>query len=776
MVVFSLLLALTLLADTPVERYRPTPEALRQAYARADGLGARLTNRVFKAQISPHWFADGSGFWYRNDLRAGAREFILVDAHRGTRQPAFDHARLAAALTKASGTVHAADRLPFHRIEFQDGGRTVQFDVLGDTWRCDVTSYQVTRVPGAKPPTQAAPLAAAAEELFPEEPFPNADAPQVKKARPAPATAAEGARSPDGTWSAFVRDCNVSLHHRASGLETRLSTAGTADCAFGMLSWSPDSRTLAACRVTPGDQKPVHLLESSPQEGGRAKLRSTAYLLPGDRYPVHELWLFDVASWRATKVNADPVDYGYGMPLRWGRDGRTVRFEQTDRGHQRFRVFEVEVATGTVRTLLDERAKTFVNRYNHYLHHAANGREMIWASERDGWRHLYLIDAREPNVLRPITRGPWVVRGVDLVDEAKRQIWFRASGKHAGQDPYLIHHYRVNFDGTGLVALTAGDGNHTVQFSPDRRYLIDTFSRVDQPPVHDLRRAEDGSLVCELEQADVRALRETGWQAPEVFCAKGRDGSTDIWGMVVRPRQLDSGKKYPVIEYIYAGPHNSHVPKSFATGFRNMGALAELGFVVVQIDGMGTANRSKAFHDVCWHNLADAGFPDRIAWMKALAAHYPYLDLERVGIYGGSAGGQSSTGALLFHPDFYHVAVSSCGCHDNRMDKAIWNEQWMGYPVGPHYAAQSNVTNAASLRGKLLLLVGELDTNVPPESTLRLADALIKAGKEFELLVMPGVGHSDGGTYGERKRRDFFVRHLHGVAPPEWNHSERPSR
>jgi len=361
-----------------------------------------------------------------------------------------------------------------------------------------------------------------------------------------------------------------------------------------------------------------------------------------------------------------------------------------------------------------------------------------------------------------------VVRGIERVDEEKRQIWFRACGKNPKQDPYFIHYYRVNFDGSDLVALTEGNGTHTAQFSPDSKYLIDTWSRVDAAPVHELRRCSDGKFVCELEKADASELTAKGWQRPEVFVAKGRDGTTDIWGIICRPPNFDSAKRYPVIEHVYAGPHDSFVPKAFSPN-RTFRALTELGFIVVQMDGMGTANRSKAFHDVCWHNLKDAGFSDRILWHQAAAKKYPYYDVSRVGIYGTSAGGQSSTGALLFHGDFYKAAVSACGCHDNRMDKASWNEQWMGYPVGPHYAECSNIDNARRLQGKLLLIVGELDTNVPPESTFRLVDALVRAGKDFDLLVVPGMGHSDGGVYGRRRLLDFFVRHLHGVEPPERN-------
>jgi dipeptidyl aminopeptidase/acylaminoacyl peptidase len=276
-----------------------------------------------------------------------------------------------------------------------------------------------------------------------------------------------------------------------------------------------------------------------------------------------------------------------------------------------------------------------------------------------------------------------------------------------------------------------------------------------------------------IEKADISRLIETGIRLPEVFVAKGRDGVTDIWGIIIKPTDFDPAKKYPVIEDIYAGPHSSFVPKSFRGSATSMHQLAELGFIVVKIDGMGTSNRSKAFHDICWKNIKDAGFEDRILWMKAAAKKYPYMDLEKVGVYGTSAGGQNAAGALLFHPEFYKVAVASCGCHDNRMDKMWWNEQWMGWPVGEEYAQSSNVDNAWRLKGKLLLINGEMDNNVDPTSTMQVVNALIKANKEFEYVFLPGAKHTGGGVYGERKRRDFFVKNLLGVEPPDWNMVEK---
>jgi dipeptidyl aminopeptidase/acylaminoacyl peptidase len=400
-------------------------------------------------------------------------------------------------------------------------------------------------------------------------------------------------------------------------------------------------------------------------------------------------------------------------------------------------------------------------------------------SERDGWNHLYLVDGATGAVKNQITKGEWAVRGVEKVDEEARQIWFSAGGVTAGKDPYLLHVYRINFDGSGLTAITKADANHDVALSPDMTFYVDTYSRVDLPTVSELRRTQDGSLVAELERVDVAELVKAGWKPPEVFSAKGRDGATDIWGVIVRPSHFDPKKRYPVIENIYAGPHGSHVPKTFSA-FLPHQAQAELGFIVVQIDGMGTSNRSKAFHDVAWQNLKDAGFPDRILWHKAVAVKYPSYDITRVGIYGGSAGGQNSLGALLFHSDFYKVAVSFVGCHDNRMDKIWWNEQWMGWPIGPQYSASSNVDNAWRLQGRVLLVAAELDQNVDPSSTMQVVNALIKANKVFDLLVIPGGGHSAGRTgdhaeYGARKQYDFFVSHLLGLTPPDWNRSVAPT-
>jgi len=581
--------------------------------------------------------------------------------------------------------------------------------------------------------------------------------------------------SPDGKWTAFVRDRNVFVKNKDGDQETQLSTDGVEDNAYGVLSWAPDSKTLVAWRIEPADGKEVYLIESAPKEGGRARFSKRPYSLPGDKFKTYELNLFDVETRKQTKPQVDRLDLDWATPrLHWKKDGRHFAYEKIDRGHQRFRVIEVDSHTGQARNLIDEKTETFIwtahteNLALRLVNWLDKSDEILYVSERDGWRHLYLVDAAKGEFRNQITKGEWVVRGIDLIDEDARQVWFHACGRNANEDPYFIHYYRINFDGSGLVALTEGNGTHSIQYAPDKRYLIDTYSRVDMAPVHTLRRVCDGKVVCPLEKADIRELIASGWTPPEVFVAKGRDGKTDIWGIIARPKDFDSGKKYPVIEYIYAGPQSSYVPKRFSPT-RQFASLADLGFIVVQMDGMGTANRSKAFHDVCWKNLKDAGFPDRILWHQAVAKKYAYYDVSRVGVYGNSAGGQNAAGAVLFHPEFYKAAVASCGCHDNRMDKASWNEQWMGYPVGPCYSECSNIDNAARLRGKLFLIVGEMDNNVPPESTMRFVDALVKADKDFDLLVIPGAGHGMGGAYGQHRMEDFFVRNLLGTEPPNRN-------
>ena len=590
---------------------------------------------------------------------------------------------------------------------------------------------------------------------------------------------AEPRKSPDGKYEAVVSNYNVGIREPGKREVTLLSTDGSEGGYYNpdSIVWSPDSKKIAAYKIKPGFRRYVHYVESSPEDQLQPKHSTLQYAKPGDVLDVERPVVFDVENRKVLTVEDALFPNAYDQTsLVWRKDSSAITFEYNQRGHQVYRIIEVNAASGAARAVVSEETKTFFcYSGKKYRFDVQDGHEVIWMSERDGWNHLYLYDGRTGAVKNQITKGPWPVRNVLRVDEEKRQIWFSASGMYPGKDPYFVHYYRINFDGTGLTTLTQTDANHVVTISADQAYYVDTYSRIDLAPVSELHRGADGSLVAELERASISELANAGWKPPESFTAKGRDGVTDIYGVIYRPSNFDPSRKYPVIENIYAGPHSSFVPKAFAA-FNQMQALAEIGFVVVQIDGMGTSNRSKAFHDVAWKNIKDAGFPDRILWHKAVAARYPWYDVTRVGIYGTSAGGQNALGGLLFFPDFYKVGVASAGCHDNRMDKIWWNEQWMGWPIGPEYAASSNVDNAYLLQGKVLLIVGEMDTNVDPSSTFQVVNQLVKHDKDFDLLVIPGASHTNGGAYGDHKRFDFFARQLLGVNPPDWKDVEPPRK
>jgi len=766
-------------------------QILHADYERAQGLRQQYESLAIHVPDTPTWIGTTHRFYYRRSVADGY-EFVTVDAGTRQKQPSFDHGRLADALSKAAGRSYTATRLPFQSFTFNDTLSAIDMTIDGARWTCLLADYSC-RTPELPPPGEirrgiTGPVRGDLSQFAPR--------PRL---------------SPDGKWVAFIDNFNVAIRPVGGDKRTILSTDGSEGNFYDGASivWSPDSTRIAAYRVRPGYRRLVHYVASSPEDQLQPEHWAIQYAKPGDQLDLEQPVLFEVRGQKQIIVDSrlfpNPFDLS---DLVWRKDSRGVTFEYNQRGHQVFRVIEVDAQTGAARSVISEEPKTFFY-YNRsaatlqagkrFRHDLADGKEVVWMSERDGWNHLYLIDGATGGVKAQITKGAWPVRHVVKVDEEKRQIWFSAGGMTAGKDPYFQHYYRINLDGTGLTPLTSVDANHTVEFSADMTMYVDHYSRPDLASVLELRRlegegfsprqaaAEAARLTAgarqaaaeaaalqtwEVERGDISALIRAGWRAPEVFVAKGRDGVTDIWGLVWKPKAFDPTRTYPVIEYIYAGPHGTHTPKSFAVT-SGMQAQAELGFIVVQMDGMGTSNRSKAFHDVAWQNLKDAGFPDRIRWHQAFAATHSWYDISRVGIYGGSAGGQNSMGALLFHPEFYKAAVSYAGCHDNRMDKIWWNEQWMGWPIGPQYAASSNVEHAAKLQGKILLIVGELDTNVDPSSTLQVVNALLKANKNFDYLMIPGAEHNAGrggeyADYGERKRFDFFVRHLMGQNPPDW--------
>ena len=784
-------------------------------YRRAATVNQRIAGLTVNVAQAPTWISP-TRFWYRKSVKGG-NEFVMVDAVTGQKQPAFDHARLATALSNATSANYTAVTLPFSEFTYVDrDGGSIDVDVGASRYRCGLAQYECTRTGAAQSVGPAGRGGAAAFRpggVNGEPPTPST----ACVAPPAPAgerggrgfggrggagrggrgnagAAPAGCISPDGQSVAFIQNYNVAVRPTRDDARSQPGVAGNGgEPAFAMLTfdgsegdayqlmsirWSPDSRKLVAYRRRPGYNRMVHYVLSSPPDQLQPKDTSIFYRKPGDVLDFIQPVLVDVADHKSVVVDNALFPNAYQISqAAWRKDSHAFTFEYNQRGHQVYRIIEVNAANGAARALVSEEPKTFfsyrplngnpTDHGSNFRYDVDDGKEIVWMSERDGWAHLYLYDGATGRVKNQITKGDWRVRGVDSVDVEHRQIYFTASGMIPGQDPYFIQYYRIDFDGTGLVKYTEANGDHALFWSPDHKYFVDEYSRVDLPTVVELRRVSDMHMTP-IEKGDMSAQLATGWRAPEVFVAKGRDGTTDIWGIIVRPLEFNPKKKYPVIEQIYAGPQGSFVPKTWGGG-QALQSLAELGFVVVQIDGMGTNNRSKAFHDVAWQNLGDAGFPDRILWHKAVAAKYPWYDATRVGLYGTSAGGQNAMGGLLFHPEFYKVAYANSGCHDNRMDKIWWNEQWMGWPLGPQYEASSNVVNASKLQGHLMLVIGEFDTNVDPSSGYQVVNALIQAGKYFDLLVVPNGGHGAGGQYAIRKRNDFFVQWLLGVQPPNWN-------
>ncbi|MDF3125941.1 S9 family peptidase [Rheinheimera sp. 1928-s] len=714
--------------------------------------------------LEPKWAAEGHQFHYKLSVEGGFLFFRdTVDNEKP--EPAFDHQLLSKALSQASGQSFSALQLPFDSFSYSQDGQQIQFYYDSKSWQCQLDGR----------------LCKTLERKGQPKAFGVVRDLRIEADNPL-------RTSPDGAYQAQTLGHNLLIKAKDGSIKYQ-SQDGTAEQFYDAQSiqWAPDSSALLVMKVKPGTARMVNRVLSSPDDQLEPKTLSQLYPKPGDAVDIDQPVLVQLHSGKARLINNQLFSQPYTLDkVQWLADSSSFTFRYTERGHQLVRIIAVDAKTAQPRALLTERSDSFIDQWGAFyqpLQLADN--DFVWLSEQDGWAHLYRYD-KNGQLKNQITKGHWRVREVLHLDEEKQQLWFAASGMDAQQDPYFIHYYRINFDGSGLTALTTANATHQVSFSADRQYYIDLYSRVDLPNVAELRRSSDGSLVRTLAKADISRLTNAGFRAPQPFVAKGRDGSTDIWGLIVRPQHFKPDQSYPVIENIYAGPHDSFVPKSFwPFGFHSGGdkvigmqALADLGFVVVQIDGMGTKNRSKAFHDVAWKNLADSGFPDRVLWHKAAAQQFPWYNIASgVGIYGASAGGQSTVAALLFQPDFYTVGVAYAGCYDNRMDKISWNEQWMGYPVGPHYAASSVTEHAKLLQGKLLIINGEQDSNVDPASTMQLVNALIKADKDFDLLLVPGGEHAVGRSTGpiryvQRRQFDFFLRHLKQQQTPNWNKTQ----
>lgn len=740
------------------------PPLVAEDYARAERFVGYNTNPlVFRAGVRPNWL-DNDRFWYRNAIPGGS-EFLLVDPARGTKEPAFDHARLAAALSAAAAGTFTATTLPFMRFEMKDEGRAIEFVASDRRWQCD-RAGEACKALGPAPRAAGGPGGAALDYVL----------------------------SPDGTRAAFIRDYNLWVRDVATGRETQLTTDGVKDYGYAtndagwvasvtpVVVWSPDSKKIATFQH---DARGVGEMYYVDTVVGHPTLTVRKYPLPGDEkiFTIRRV-VIDVDARKVVPLALPPDPHrssicdhvvcgGTWADVQWSDDSREVAFLSTSRDHKREDLRIADASTGAVRDVMAERVESFFESGQGKVSwkYLPGSKEVLWFSKRDNWGHLYLYDSTSGAQKSHITTGDGNVAQVLHVDKDARAVYFVGVGKEAGRDPYYRHFYRIGLDGKSQTLLTPENADHTIDVSPSGKYFVDSYSTPEVPPVAVLRDA-NGQIVMPLETADISQLVATGWKPPMPITVKARDGTTDLYGLLFRPTHFDESKRYPIVNNVYPGPQTGSVGgRTFSAARGDAQAIAELGFIVVQIDGMGTPWRSRTFHETWYGQMGDNTLPDQVAGMKQLAARFPWIDLERAGIYGHSGGGNATAAAMFQYPDFFKVGVAQAGNHDNRVYEDDWGEKWQGLLTAKdgttNYDNQANQLIAKNLKGKLLLAHGTMDTNVPQYSTLLVVDALIKANKDFDLIMLPNRGHGFGNEpYMMRRRWDYFVRHLMGAEPP----------
>ena len=755
-----------------------SPRALNaDDYARAEKfLGYKTGPLVSHLPGRATWLPDDR-FWYRSSLGDGS-EFVLVDPAKSTRTAPFDHDRLATALSAATGNSFDGRHLPFTDFEFVDDGKAISVAVRGRRWKCDLQTYQCAA----------------------DSSFHGIMPPGGRGGGRGGATGRLDSPSPDGKSTVFIRDYNLWLRNLSSNKETQLTTDGVKDFGYAtdnagwtksdraIVAWSPDSKKIATYQQ---DQRNVGDMYLVRTQVGHPVLEQWKYPLPGDAtVTMIQRVIIDLSggSPRVIRLQMPPDQHrstlcddiacarGEWTDVQWSADGKSLAFVSTSRDHKKENLRVADAATGAVRDVLEEDAAT---QYESGLGHAnwkylPESNEFIWFSEKSDWGQLYLYDLGTGKPKNQITQGEGPVTQMLRVDDKSRLVYFLATGKEKGVDPYFVQFYSVAFDGSKQTLLTSDSKfTHDVNLSTTGRYFVDNFSKPDVPPVSVLRDAT-GKTVTVLERTDISKLQAEGWQPPVPVMVKARDGVTDLFGLMYRPTHLDSAKKYPIVNYIYPGPQTGSVgSRNFSASRGDAQALAELGFVVVQIDGMGTPWRSKKFHDAYYADMGDNTLPDQITAMKQLAARYAWIDIDRAGIFGHSGGGFATADAMFRYPDFFKVGISESGNHDNREYEDDWGERYQGLLThlangGTNYDDQANENIAKNLKGHLLLAHGTIDDNVPPYNTLLVVDALIRANKDFDLIMLPNQRHGYGpdADYMMRRRWDYFVRYLLGAEPP----------
>lgn len=753
----NFLLPALLAACFAANAQQPATNLTDKDYAKAESfLYYNTAPYIDHENVNPNWIT-GDRFWFR-DMTAEGSRFLLVDPDHKKITPAFDSQKLAAALSQATVRTYTASMLPFFHFQYTDDGKAILFHAAGDDWKCDLKTYTCTATTKGQTPYQV-----------------NDDE----------------AISPNGQLAAFIKDNNLWVRNLTTGKQTQLTTDGVQDFGYAtdnaswrqssaaILRWSPDSKKIATYKQDQRNVSDMYLVSTNV---GAPHLEKWKYEFPMDtaQMKIYRVIInVDTPKVIFLKIPPDPrrstnmddiTNDDHLADVQWNEDGSQLVFVSTSRFHQTEKIRMADAATGNVREIFEEKVPTQFESGHAGVNwrYLAKSNELIWFSERDNWGHLYLYDATTGQLKNKITDGNYVVDEVKKVDEKKRVIYFIAVGLQK-ENPYFAQLCKVNFDGEGFKILTPEPGTHAVTFSPSGNYFIDSYSKPDVPGETVLRNL-DGKIILTLAKTDISRLKATGWKPPVPFQVTAADGKTAIYGLMYVPTQLDSLKKYPVIDYIYPGPQGGSVGGwSFRASRGDNQALAELGFVVVEIEGTGNPLRTKSFQDMSYGNMAINTLPDQITGIRQLAARYAYMDTSRVGIWGHSGGGFATAGAMFRYPDFFKVGIAESGNHDNRNYESDWGDRFDGPIDNDAYEAQANATYAKNLKGKLLLVHGLMDNNVPPQNTLLVVQALENAGKDFDLIVFPNSRHGYGSYtyYMMRRRWDYFVKNLLGAQPPQ---------
>ena len=713
-------------------------------YARAVSFLPQNLNgkKMFNVTVQSAWAADSTGLLFVTQNKE-TKQFSKLDLKKMQAEPLFDHERLAKLLSDSLKMQVKANNLPFNTARYIDRN-SISFNTGGKGYKLDLMTYQLSRI----------------------------EQPNEMESK-----------SPDGKWIAYNDNCNLYLKSTSTGEVKQLSTAGSKNCEYASwygwgeliegengerpkhfnVSWSPNSKWIQTyiCDLRKGQK--MYLLDWSVDTLYRARLLSYYRGSPGDTDMVYMIPVVFNIETGEERVLSEFRNVNQAS-LEWSQEPGVIYCENQVRGYQQTDLYRLDLTKKTNELLYCEKSKTNIDGYSSEILEKLG--KIIILSEKDGWRQLYSMELKTKSLV-PITQGAYYINGYSI-DEKTKTAFITASGKETGRNPYYQHLYKIGMDGKGFVLLTPENANHEISVSPDRKYFIDNISAPDQPTRTVLRETATGKILMELSKADIGGLLAIGYKFPETFTATARDGRTIIYGAIWKPTNFDPQKKYPVIDQSYTGPHTNMFPRTFAAAInRGNQALAELGFIVVTVDGMGTAGRSKEFHNVSYKNMGK-NLVDHVLALKELSKKYSWIDIEKVGIFGHSAGGYDAGHAVLEFPDFYKVAVASSADHDFRMEKDWWPEMYMGWPVDSTYHLVSNITMAGNLKGKLLITHGGIDENVNPSATFKLAEALVKANKEFDMLIFPSQHHGYTGVFSDyftKKRWNYFVEHLMGVKP-----------